>query len=234
MNQVKTNPFQSNKPAKPPAFKPFKQDPLELGGSNGKSPLPENPTLGDLFDNRMNYIADSLFSSSDKPTDPANKDRQSEESSGNPFADALKREQGKNQDLTKQLDKQKHLSQHNEMKMKEIYDLDKRKSEETIKQIKNELGQLIKELAKMGANVDQSIHTATFQGRGETGQYYENFFAKLRNFLMLLTKKVREGNSWMQTFNSKKGKSVYQKNSAKYGSQYMFGSEGQGFVRQNG
>jgi hypothetical protein len=86
----------------------------------------------------------------------------------------------------------------------------------------------------MSGHVDQSVHTAVFTGSGEAGQYYENFFTQMRNFLILLTKRVKEGNTWLQTFNSKKGKSVYQQNSAKYGSQYQFGQEGQGLTRQSG
>lgn len=221
---------------KPQMGNPFGSSPLEMGGSkNGAGGPPQ--TLGEHLDGALNFVADSLFgfggdtgSSSSSQTD----NNSDNSSNNNPFAEALRKEQEKNADLSEEMKKQKHLAKHKEMQMTEVFDLEKKKSEQMIKQIKEELGQLVKEINKMSGNVEQSVHTAVFQGAGESGKYYENFFSQLRNFLILLTKRVKEGNTWLQTFQGKKHKSRYMQNSAKYGSQYQFGQEGQGLTRQTG
>lgn len=225
---------------KPLTNNPFAQSPIEKGGS--KTGVGENPqSLGDHLGGALNFVADSLFgfgentgSSSSSQSDNHSDNNSDNGGGNNLFADALRKEQDKNADMSEEMKNQKHLAKHKEMQMTEVFDLEKKKSEQMIKQIKEELGQLVKEIKKMSGNVDQSVHTAVFQGAGETGKYYENFFTQLRNFLVLLTKRVREGNTWMQTFQGKKHKSLYMQNSAKYGSQYQFGQEGQGMTRQTG
>jgi hypothetical protein len=234
MNQK--SPFTSLQPSAPKkqTYQPQKQNPFELGGSQGqpKGPKEKPLSLGEHFDAALNYVADSLFGFGGG-SDSSNKDDNSKDSGSNPFANALKKEQSKNEELQKEMKKKAHVAKMKEMNQTEVFNLEKKKSEEMIKQIKNELSQLIKEMKKMSGNVDQSIHTAVFQGTGETGQYYENFFTQLRNFLVLLTKRMKEGNTWLETFNKKKYKSKFQKNSAKYGSQYMFGQE-HSITRQSG
>lgn len=217
---------------KPPAINPFAQSPIEVGGNKASAGQPQS--LGEHLDGALNFVADSLFSFGNDHSSSANSNNQSSDSGSNPFAEALKREQEKNSEMSDELSKQKHLAKHKEMQMTEVFDLEKKKSEQMIKQIKEELAQLVKEITKMSGHVDQSVHTAVFQGSGEAGKYYENFFTQLRNFLVLLTKRVKEGNTWLQTFHSKKHKSLYMQNSAKYGSQYQFGQEGQGLTRQSG
>jgi hypothetical protein len=231
MQQQKANPFQSQ--PKPQVIKPFGQSPIELGGS--KAAPNKALTLGEHLDGALNFVADSLFGFGSDASSSNSKDSSSDSnSSNNPFAEALKKEQEKNSELSEQMKKQKHQAQHKEMQMTEVFDLEKKKSEQLIRQIKEELAQLVVELNKMGGNVDQSIQTAIASGNGEAGKYYENFFVQLRNFLVLLTKRVKEGNTWLQAFNSKKGKSLYERNSAQYGSQYQFGQEGHGLVRSSG
>ncbi len=210
---------------------PLGRSPIEMGNK----PSGDAQSLGEHLDGALNFVADSLFGfGGDHTTPSSDTNKSSDTSSNNPFANALKQEQEKSGSLEEQLKKQQHLAKHKEMQMTEVFDLEKKKSEQMIKQIKEELAQLVKEINKMSGHVDQSVHTAVFQGTGETGKYYENFFAQLRNFLILLTKRVKEGNTWLQAFNSKKGKSKYQQNSKKYGSQYQFGQEGQGLTRQTG
>lgn len=229
MQQANTKLPNLHKPtATPSRQSTIGQSPIEMGGNknqSGTKPL----SLSEHLDGALNFVADSLFGFGGDGT-AANRSNDS----NNPFAEALKKEQGKNSDIQNQLDKQKHLAKHKELQMTEVFDLEKKKSEQAIRQIKEELAQLINQIGTMSGNVDQSIHTAVFQGTGEKGKYYENFFTQLRNFLILLTKRVKEGNTWLQTFHGKKHKSKYQQNSAQYGSQYMFGQEGQGMTRQNG
>lgn len=219
-----------------PQFKPMMKSPVEVGNSQSQKPQ----SLSEHLDGALSYAFDSLFGSGNSTSgssSPKQEDTTSETStstSTNPFAEALKKSQEQNKEKDDELKKVKHKALHEKMQMTEVFDLEKKKSEETIKQIKKQLNQLIKEMKKMSTNVDQSIHTAVFQGDDESGKYYETFFEKLLSFLVLLTKRVKEGNNWLQMFNSKKGKSKYQQNSKKYGSQYMFAQEGQGLTRQTG
>ncbi|MEO8581696.1 MAG: DUF5660 family protein [Patescibacteria group bacterium] len=225
---------QSQQSHKPPAVNPFANSLIEMGGS--KRSDNKSQTLGEHIDASLDFVADSLFGfgGDNNSSNSKQSDNTSDNGGNNLFADALKKEQEKNGEMSEEMKKQKHLAQHKEMQMTEVFDLEKKKSEQMITQIKEELGQLVNEIAKMSGNVDQSVHTAVFQGKGEAGKYYENFFTQLRNFLVLLTKRVKEGNTWMQAFHGKKNKSLFMQNSAKYGSQYQFGQEGQGLTRQSG
>lgn len=213
-----------------PQPKVMRQSPVELGGA--KSDGNNKPlSLSQHLDGALNFIADSLFGgSTESPASDNNSTDNAQDNNTNLFAKALKQEQEKSAETNAELKKQKHLHMHKEMQMKEIFDLDKKKSEETIKQIKNELSLLIKEIK----NVDQSVQTAVFQEEVDPGTYHVNFFVKLRNFLILLRRRVKEGATWMQTWHGKKQKSKFMQNSAKYGSKYMFGQEGQGLSRQTG
>lgn len=236
---MNTKPGQAPQSHRPPTINPFGNSPIEMGGSKGSISNNNKPeSLSEHIDGALNFVADSLFGFGGDNSTPSSSASQSDSNSdsggNNMFADALKKEQNKNSELSEQMKDQKHLAKHKEMQMTEVFDLEKKQSEQMIRQIKEELGQLVKEIHKMSGQVDQSIHTAVFQGTGEKGKYYENFFSQLRNFLILLTKRVKEGNTWLQTFKGKKGKSVYQQNSSKYGSQYQFGQEGQGLTRQSG
>jgi len=219
---------------------PFGQSPIEMGGAQSKntsqSPAEQPLTLGEHFDGALDFVADSLFGGSmtHGSSDDSSDNDSGSSSSNNPFAEALKREQGKNSEMSTEMKKQQHLAKHKEMQLTEVFDIEKKKSEQLIKQIKEELLALIHQMKNLGQAVDQSIHTATFQDDPNPGTYHVNFFTQLRNFLVLLTKRVREGNTWMQTFQGKKHKSKYMQNSQQYGSQYQFGQEGQGLTRQAG
>lgn len=210
----------------------FNKSPVEMGGNQqaGQKPL----SLGEHMDGALNFIADSLFgggdASSSSSSGQSDSNPSSSSSSNSLFAEALRKEQNKNSELQTEMKKQQHQAKHKEMQLTEVFDLEKKKSQEMIKQIKQELELLIKDMK----NVDQSIHTAVFQEEVNPGTYHVSFFTKLRNFLILLRKRVKESGTWLQMFQSKKGKSKYQQNSKKYGSQYMFGQEGQGLTRQNG
>lgn len=229
---TKLPPLPAAKP-KPQPIKPFQQSPIETGGSkSGTDGQPQS--LAEHLDGALNFIADSLFSggSSSSTSSPSqnNSPDQVPNSGSNPFAEALKKSQESNDEKDAELKKQKHLMRHTELQQKEVFNLELEKSKKVIESIKVELQLLIKEIK----NVDNSVKTAVFMEEVSPGTYHVNFFTQLRNFLVLLRKRVREGATWAQMFQSKKQKSKYAQNSAKYGSKYMFGQEGQGLTRQNG
>lgn len=224
MNQTKPGQSQPHRPT--PPQQGLGKSPVELGGNQAAGDN-KPQSIGQHLDGALNFIADSLFGGS---TESPAKDDSSSKDSNNLFANALKGEKSKNSELSNELKKQKQLSMHKEMQMREVFDLEKKKSAETIKQIKQELELLIKDMK----NVDKSVQTAVFQEETNPGTYHVSFFTQLRNFLVLLRKRMKEGATWAQTWNTKRHKSKFAQNSSKYGSKYMFGQEGQGLTRQSG
>lgn len=210
--------FGQQKPGPSTSHHQGMKSPIEVGGNQAP---PDKPlTLGEHLNGVLNFVADSLFGSTGQD---------SSQDSNSSFADALRKKQ-KESESNPELKKQKHLARHKELQMTEVYDLEKRKSQELIAQIKKELELLVKEIK----TVDSSVQTAVFQEETNPGTYHVNFFTQLRNFLILLRRRVKDGATWLSMFQSKKQKSHYMKMSKKYGSQYMFGQEGQGLTRQNG
>ncbi len=227
-----------NKPAtnqKPhSSVSPRAQSPIEVGGSqNGQSPS----TIGEHLNSTLNFIADSFFStgnaSSSTPSEQSNDSSSSSSNTGS-FAEALRQEQEKNTELSGNLNKQKLKAHKDQMDMKEIFSMEKMKTEESIRQIKEQLNTLMLEIKALGQNVNSSVQTAIFQDEVEPGVGQQHFLQKLLSHLARLVRDAKNANNWLQEYHGKKSKSVYQQNSQKYGSQYQFGQEGQGLTRQSG
>lgn len=222
----------SNHSARPPAS-PQVKSPVEVGGSQGGD---QPNTLGEHLNSTLNFIADSFFSSSGTPnsSDPSEQSDSAQSSSTGSFAEALRQEQQKSGELESKLDKQKIKAHKDQMDLKEIFSIEKMKTEESIRQIKEQLNTLILEVKAVGQNVNSSIQTAVFQDEVEPGIGQQHFFQKLLSFLVQMVKDAKSANNWLQHFQGKRSKSLYQQNSQKYGSQYQFGQEGQGLTRQSG
>lgn len=223
------NQKQASQPKGQAPVSPRVKSPVEVGGNQGQQPA----TLSEHLHGTLNFIADSFFSSGNASSGTDN-NQDSSASSSNPFAEALRKKQEENEQLQKTIKDQQHLAKHKEMNMTEIFDLDKKKTEESIRQIKEQLNELMLQIKALGQNVNQSVQTAVFQDEVDPGVGNENFLIKLLNTLVRMVKDAKNANNWLQEFHGKKSKSVYQQNSKKYGSQYQFGQEGQGLTRQSG
>ncbi len=211
---------------------PFAKALLETGGTQTKTKKTDG--LGDHVDGTLHYIADSFFGSSNTSSSPdTTKDSSSNKNpeQNTSFAEAMQKQQKEHAtELETEKKKATHLQRHKEMQMTEVFNAEQETTKRLIQEINTELDLLVKEIKL----VDNSVKTAVFMEEVDPGTYHVTFFQKLRNFLILMRKRVKESNTWLKMFQGKKAKGRYWKNAKKHGSKYMFGQEGQGLTRQNG
>ncbi len=118
---------------------------------------------------------------------------------------ALQKQQ---EDLKKQEYEQKRLELHkriNPVDAKDVFDARENATKKKIEQIRKELKNLAQEIKKFHKEIDIVLMgKATNSGLDGTGD--ENFFDRLRAFIILLTQKVRSARTWAQQANTKKKK----------------------------
>jgi regulatory protein YycH of two-component signal transduction system YycFG len=101
--------------------------------------------------------------------------------------------------------KKKLHAEINPVDMKDVFDARKKKTQQDLESVRKELQALAVEIARFRKDVD----IATFQqivDPGQEGVYYTSFLQQLRNFIMLLRKKVQSARTWMQQSQAKQAK----------------------------
>lgn len=160
------------------------------------TPKPQNPS--NPFSEALARTGGRLDSGSGFNNSDENRDQMSQ--------DELKRQQEEmERKQKKEALKKKRHAEINPVDMKDVFDARKRKEKEELEKVRQELAMLAKDIAGLRKDVD----IATFQqiaDPGMEGVYHRNFLQQLRNFIMLLRKKVKSARTWMQQANSKKAK----------------------------
>ncbi|PWU23402.1 hypothetical protein C5B42_03150 [Candidatus Cerribacteria bacterium 'Amazon FNV 2010 28 9'] len=197
------------------AVNPFARAIQEIGGTTVKqtAALP-----GEMMNDAMSAIFGGGGSVAESSQDQ-------NQNSTNPFAKALEQTSNSEQQKELNLEKQQAVL-HKEFQMTEVFNLREQKDKETIKQLQEQLRALAKEIKQL----DQSTHTAIYADVVDPGTYHVNFFQQLLNFIVLLRKRVQEGNTWIENFNArgkKKGAFWGQVYSKKGGTAYMMSQEHQ-------
>ena len=122
-----------------------------------------------------------------------------------PEFNALQQQQ---EDLKKQEYERKRLELHrkvNPVDAKDVFDARENATKKKIEHIRKELKNLAQEIKKFHKEIDIVLMgKATNSGLDGTGD--ENFFDRLRAFIILLTQKVRSARTWAQQQNVKKKK----------------------------
>lgn len=145
----------------------------------------------------------------------------------NPFARALAEARGgaatdSVQDLTDNqgvVQEQKTLKEHqkvermrqelfrkvNPVEQKDVFNARKEQIKQEIQSIRHELNLLIQELTAFKNEISIELMSNVVDP-GDQGKYHLTFYQKLREFIMLLRKKVHSTRTWAHTFSSKKSR----------------------------
>lgn len=144
--------------------------------------------------------------------------------SNNPLGEALARTgaSGLNQDLNspetiaqtqedlekkqkKELLRKKLHDQVNPVDQIDVFNAREQRVKQEIEKVRRELKLLAQEIAKLHHEVDIVV-TQEIVNPGQEGQYYLNFFAQLRKFIMMLRQKVHSARTWAKQMQAKKRK----------------------------
>lgn len=120
----------------------------------------------------------------------------------------LLRQQEEMEELRKKAEMRKKLhDQVNPADQTEIFNQEKIRTQKELEEVRKELKVLAKEISMFYKEVDiQTTQTVTQQGvSGGVG--LKTYFQKLKEFIRLLTQKVKSARTWMQQQNSKKARS---------------------------
>ena len=92
-----------------------------------------------------------------------------------------------------------------------VFSSKEKETAKRIEQIKQELGQLSKQLKNLDANVTKAISAPVT----EVGEYQVSFLTHLKETIHLWTLRASEANSWIEMYNRKSKKSGYYWSQAK-------------------
>lgn len=169
-----------------------------LNSTSGNSGLNNQNKLNSLFPN--NQFPENNFGNFGQTNDPLSNYDQF----GSNFDNFRKQQE----DLKKQEYERKRLELHkkiNPVDTKDIFNAREEATKKKIDQIRKDLKNLAKEIKKFHKEIDIVLMgRVTNPGLEGTGD--ENFFDKLRAFIILLTQKVRSARTWAQQANAKKKK----------------------------
>jgi hypothetical protein len=119
--------------------------------------------------------------------------------------DSMRKQQD---ELKKQEHERKRLELHNKVNpvdTKDLFDARREQTKKKIEQIRKDLKNLALEIKKFNKDIDIVLMgKATNSGLEGIGD--ENFFDKLRAFIILLTQRVRSARTWAQQAQNKKKK----------------------------
>lgn len=102
----------------------------------------------------------------------------------------------------------KRLVLHNKINpvdQRDIFDQREKATQKRIDELRKDLRKLSKEIRGLYKDIEITL-MGNVTNTGMTGIGQESFFEKLRNFIMLLTKKVRSARTWAQTAKAKSKK----------------------------
>jgi hypothetical protein len=95
--------------------------------------------------------------------------------------------------------------QVNPVEATDVFNAREAQVKKQIDEIRYELKLLNKEVEAFSKDIEMTV-MANVAAPGQTGTYYFNFFQKLREFIILLRKKIHSARTWATTMNSKKKK----------------------------
>lgn len=95
--------------------------------------------------------------------------------------------------------------QINPVNQVDIFSAREQRVNKEIEEVRKELKLLSVEIAKLHKEVDIAV-TQEVVNPGQEGQYYFNFFAQLRRFIMMLRSKVKSARTWAKQMHAKKRK----------------------------
>lgn len=101
--------------------------------------------------------------------------------------------------------RQKLHDQINPVDQIDVFNAREQQVKKEIEQVRKELKLLTGEIAKLNKEVDIAV-TQEVVNPGQEGQYYLNFFAQLRRFIMMLRAKVKSARTWAKQMRAKKKK----------------------------
>jgi hypothetical protein len=110
-----------------------------------------------------------------------------------------------NQEQQEQEYKQREMRtlRHREVQQMEVFDARKIERDRKIEQILAQLHALAKDLDETNRNAREA-QIAVMQGATSTGDYHVSFFEHLLKVVVMLRQQVKEANTWLESFNSKK------------------------------
>ncbi|MGD9129713.1 MAG: DUF5660 domain-containing protein [Candidatus Woesebacteria bacterium] len=93
----------------------------------------------------------------------------------------------------------------NPVEQTEIYNARQKRVKDEINKLSDELKFLAQDVAKFNKEVELTLMTEVVDP-GQDGQYYINFFQKLRAFIMFLRQKIRSARTWATQMHAKSKK----------------------------
>lgn len=116
-----------------------------------------------------------------------------------------KQQQEQQEKLKKQQMREKLHRMVNPVEQNEIYSAKETQRKKEIEEIRKELKKLAAEIAKFYQEVDITL-TQSVASPGTEGTYHQNFFEKLKHFIILLRQKVKSARTWARQMKAKKKK----------------------------
>jgi hypothetical protein len=95
--------------------------------------------------------------------------------------------------------------QVNPVDLRDVFDAKEKRVLEQLEETRNELKKLMQDVAKLSQDLDIET-TKVVVSAGQEGKYHISFFQQLRNFIMLLRKRVQSARTWMQQSAAKQAK----------------------------
>jgi len=195
----------SNAPLKPPGNNSSRSN-AGAGNNNFAKALLEagGHTVQTTVDSGVQFAGDALSSLFGAGSGTANTQQNQDNNSEN-GAQSLESQTALDPEQQEQEWKQREMRmlRHREVQQTEVFDGRKVETDRKIAQILEQLEALTKELDETNRNAREA-QIAVMQGAVHGGDYHVTFFEQLIKVIVMLRKHVREANSWIEAFNSKK------------------------------
>ncbi len=114
-------------------------------------------------------------------------------------------QQEQEQELKKRQMREKLHKMVNPVEQSEIFSAKEAQRKKEIEEVRKELKKLAEEIAKFYQEVDITL-TQNVATPGQEGTYHQNFFEKLKQFIIMLRQKVRSARTWSKQMQAKKKK----------------------------
>jgi vacuolar-type H+-ATPase subunit I/STV1 len=113
--------------------------------------------------------------------------------------------QQQEQELKKRQMREKLHKMVNPVEQSEIFSAKEAQRKKEIEEIRKELKKLAEEIAKFYQEVDITL-TQNVASPGQEGTYHQNFFKKLKEFIIMLRQQVRSARTWARQMQAKQKK----------------------------
>ncbi len=113
--------------------------------------------------------------------------------------------QEQEEDLKKQQMREKLHRMVNPVEQNEIFSAKEAQRKKEIEEVRKELKKLAAEIAKFYQEVDVTL-TQDVASPGMEGTYHQNFFEKLKQFIILIRQRVKSARTWARQMKAKKRK----------------------------